>query len=121
MTEALVVRASNGAQHPQLAAGKQAVRNRDPQHWCEALNVETVTQTQRAKLVVRNLAGEKPLSLIAILCDAFVDKLLIVGVVLVHGGYRRGVAIIRLSLDPFWLSPVQIGRAPGREGVLQDV
>src|SRR3546814_19006234 len=90
MTEALVVRASNVAQHPQLAAGKQAVRNRDPQHWCEALSVETVTQTQRAKLVVRNLAGEKPLSLIAILCDAFVDKLLIVGVVLVHGGYRRG-------------------------------
>src|SRR3546814_18938165 len=79
MTEALVVRASNVAQHPQLAAGKQAVRNRDPQHWCEALNVETVTQTQRAKLVVRNLAGEKQLSLIAILCDAFVDKLLIVG------------------------------------------
>src|SRR5438874_1507806 len=54
------------------------LRNSDPQHRRVLLDVQAVLQTQGAKLVLRQLAGEKAPRLIAKLSDALGNEAVIV-------------------------------------------
>jgi hypothetical protein len=71
-------------QRTQLPRRQQAVGNGDPQHRRMALEIETVHQPQRPKLVVAQLAGQIAPDLAPELGDPLVHKRLIVLVVLVH-------------------------------------
>ena len=68
----------------QLAAGEHAVRNRDAQHRCQPLHIETVAQTQCTEFRLTELTTQETLRLATVLADAFVEHALVVFVVLVH-------------------------------------
>ena len=72
------------AQLAQLAAGELAVGHGDAQHRRVALDVPAVLQAQRAEIVVRQLAGEVALELVAELRGPGTYKLTIEFGVLIH-------------------------------------
>jgi hypothetical protein len=68
----------------QLARGKDAVRNRDPQHRRVLLDIQAVAQPQRAEFFLREPACEEALRLVAKLRYALVHNSLVDFVVPVH-------------------------------------
>src|SRR5258706_9007109 len=121
---AAIVLARHLREFSQLLRRQQAVGNRDAQHRRVTLDVEPVAEAQRAKLVLRELAGEKALCLVAELGDALVDELLVDFVVKVHGFYNASLPPMRISIAAsaprssrsgiFWLSALP-SQMPGSE------
>ena len=85
VAEAAIVVARDVGELAQLARAQQAIRNRDAQHRRMALDVEAVAQSQRAKLILGQLAGEEAPRLIAEFRHALVDHRLVDVVVAIHG------------------------------------
>ena len=79
-----VIVAGDGGQHAQLRAVEFTVRHGHTQHGRVALDVPAVLQTQRAKLVVAQGAGQIAGELVAVLRRARLDKLSVKFGVLVH-------------------------------------
>jgi hypothetical protein len=67
-----------------LARGQRAVGNGDPEHVGVKLEIEAVHQPKRAELVLAELAGEAPFSLVAELPGAVENELAVEFVVAVH-------------------------------------
>src|SRR5512138_1034176 len=84
MAVAFIEFARDACKHAQLPSGQQTVRHRDAQHRRVPLNIEAVAQSQRAKIVLRELPGEETLRLIAKLRNSLVNEPLIDLVVNVH-------------------------------------
>ena len=95
MAVAAIVGARDVRQHAQLPGRQQAVRNRDPQHRREALDVQAVTQPQRPEFILAELAGQKAPGLVAKLRHPFVDQGLVDLIVSVHGVLCRGTVYHR--------------------------
>ena len=90
MAVALIVAAGDVGQLAQLAAAQMAVGNGDAQHRRVALHVQAVHQTQRAKLVLAQLAGQIAPGLIAELDHALADDAVIDFIILIHGALSDG-------------------------------
>src|SRR5262245_6358442 len=80
-----VILAADVGELAQLPGGEHPVGDRNPKHRGMLLDVEPVLQPQRPELVLGQLAREKAARLVAELRDAFVDELLVKGVVAIHG------------------------------------
>ncbi len=77
MTVGAIVAATDGGELAQLGGIQQAVRNRDAQHWREALNVQAIAQAQRTVVILREFTGEVTTGLIAKLRDSLIDQRLV--------------------------------------------
>ena len=53
---ALIEGSANSGDLAHLTAGHQSIGHGDAQHWCQALNVETILQAQGKKLFLTDLA-----------------------------------------------------------------
>src|SRR5204862_4104345 len=82
---AAVVLARDTRELSQLARRQESVRNRDAQHRRIALDVEAVSQAQRAELILAQFAAQEALGLAAELPDPLVHQALVDLVVTVHG------------------------------------
>ncbi len=85
MPIAAVILARNLRERAQLLRGYEPIGNRDPEHRRMLLDVEAVLQAQRAKLVLRQLAGQETLRLVAELGYPASDQCRVECVVAVHG------------------------------------
>ena len=85
-----VVDAGDVGELAHLARRQRAVGHGDAQHVGVQLQVEAVHQAQRLELVLRQLAREAALDLVAELRDALAHELRIEFVVAVHGSGGLG-------------------------------
>ena len=83
--EALVVSAGDMREPAQLTGRQQAIRNGDAQHGRITLDVKAVLQAQGEKLILAELPGQVSTRLVAILRYPFIQQLLIVFLIDVHG------------------------------------
>ncbi len=86
---ASVVVARDVREHPQLSRRQGAIRDGNPKHWREALDVQAVAQTQVQEVCVRQRAVDVALRLVTKLRDSLVDKVLVEFVVAIHGSANR--------------------------------
>ena len=80
----VIVFARNAGQHAHLCGGEFAIRHCHTQHGCVALDVPTVLQTQRAKVIVTQRACHVAFELVAMLCRTCTNEMAVKVGVLVH-------------------------------------
>ena len=102
MAEAAVEITGDPGQPPQLGAGQRAIRNGHPQHIGVKLQIEPVLQPQRLELFLVQLAAKPPFDLITELRRENPDKVVVDGVVAIHGrrrvrpqGRATGIPVVR--------------------------
>ena len=86
MAIATIIFAGDVGKHPHLFGRQQAIRHRHPQHVRMTLQIEPVLQTQRTEFVFGQFVRDSAFYLTAKLGNPFLDDLMIILVVAIHGG-----------------------------------
>ena len=97
---ALVVVAGDPRQPAQLGGGDQPVGDADPQHGCEALDIEAVLQPQRAKLVFAQRPGQIAFGLAAELSNPFAYQGPIPVIVTIHADFAGDWGMAMVAAGP---------------------
>jgi hypothetical protein len=83
---AFVVVSGDSGKPAKLVRAHHAVRNTDPEHGGETLNVQAVLQAKGKKLVFCQLSGQRPFGLVTELGNPLGSNLPIVFIIYVHSG-----------------------------------